>query len=106
MQKQQSRARGSKSIVSPQIFPVTIDGHQIPMTRDQVIANGKGWKRCHGQHNGTQVNSLSIKRIGDKIFLKDGNRLAGYDLDELAVALPEIKGLIDGVSSSAGANSQ
>lgn len=105
MQKQ-SRARGSKLAVSSQTFPVTIDGHQIPMTRDQVIANGKGWKRCHGQHNGTQVNSLSVKRIGNKIFVKDGHNLAGYDLDELAVALPEIKGLIDGASSSAGANSQ
>jgi hypothetical protein len=105
MQKH-TRARGSKSGVSPQIFPVTIDGHQIPMTRDQVIANGKGWKRCHGEHNGTQVNSLSVKRIGDRIFVKDGHKLSGYALAELAVALPEIKGLIDGASSSAGAIGQ
>ena len=105
MQKH-TRARGSKSTVSSQTFPVIIEGHQIPMTREQVIANGQGWKRCHGEHDGTKVNSLSIKRIGNKIFVKDGKSVAGYDLAELAVALPEIKGLIDGTSMAASASSQ
>ncbi len=65
------------------------------MTRDQVLANGQGWKRCHGEHAGTQVNSLSIKRIGNKVFLKDKSKLSGYDVHELAVAMPEIQTLID-----------
>jgi hypothetical protein len=97
----QTRARGQKS-TSGQTFPVKIDGHQIAMTRDQVIANGQGWKRCHGEHDGTKVNSLSIKRIGDKVFVKNGGKLSGYDVNELAVALPEIQGLIDGTSVGAG----
>lgn len=40
MQKH-TRARGSKSAVLSQTFPVIIEGHQIPMTREQVIANGQ-----------------------------------------------------------------
>lgn len=88
------RARGHKP-VPEQTFPVNIEGHQIAMTRKQVIANGQGWKRCHGEHNGIQVNSLSIKRIGDRIFVKDGGKMDGFDVAELAVALPGIKDLID-----------
>ncbi|MBP6929461.1 MAG: hypothetical protein KBB77_00835 [Candidatus Moranbacteria bacterium] len=93
MQKQQTRTRGRKP-TPVQTFPVNIDGHQIAMTREQVIANGQGWKRCHGEHDGTKVNSLSIKRIGDKVFIKDGGKMSGFDVAELAVALPEIQGLI------------
>lgn len=100
MQKQQTRTRGRKP-ASTQTFPVSIDGHQIAMTREQVIANGQGWKRCHGEHDGTKVNSLSIKRIGNKIFIKDDGKLAGYDLAELSVALPEIQGLISSAKDTA-----
>ena len=99
MQKH-SRGRGQKRL-SGQTFPVNLGGHKIEMTRDQIIANGQGWQRCHGEHAGTKVNSLSIKRIGNRIFLKDGGKLAGYNLAELAVALPEIKTLIDGPAPTA-----
>lgn len=92
MQKQ-SRHRGQKSSRT-QTFAVNLGGHNIAMSRDQVLANGQGWKKCHGEHEGVQVNSLSIKRIGDKIFVKDGSRLAGYNVHELAVAMPGITGLI------------
>ncbi len=100
MHQKHTRARGQKPRFD-QVFPVKIDGHQTTMTRDQVIANGQGWKRCHGEHGGTKVNSLSIKPIGDKIFIKDGGKLSGYDLNELAVALPEIQVLIDDKKQSA-----
>lgn len=98
MQKQ-SRHRGQK-VPFGKTFKVSLGGHDIDMTRDQVLGNGHGWKKCHGEHDGTQVNSLSIKRIGDKVFIKDKGSLSGYDVHELAVAMPEIKALIDSDASS------
>jgi len=84
-----------------QTFLVNIDGHQIAMTREQVNANGQGWKKCHGEHNGNVVHSLSVKRIGDMVFIKSGDRrTAGYDIAELAVALPKIKDLIDSATAA------
>lgn len=96
--QQHSRQRSKKG--QQKTFKVNIDGHTIDMTRDQVIANGQGWKKCHGEHNGTEVHSLSIKRIGDRIFLKDQGDLSSFDYHELAVAIPEMQNLIDQSSTS------
>lgn len=91
----QTRGRGQQRRANPSVtFPVLIDGHKLDMTREQVIANGQGWQRCHGEFGDQKVNSLSIKRIGDKVFIKDKGKLAGYDLAEIAVALPKIQALI------------
>lgn len=71
------------------------------MTRAQVIDNGLGWKKCHGKHGDTVVNSLFVKPIGNKIFLKDGKSLEGYDANELAAALSDIAGLIKTIAGPA-----
>jgi hypothetical protein len=103
MSKQHPRARGQRNR-GQQTFPVTIDGHKIAMTREQVIGNGVGWIRCHGEYAGQKVESLSIKQIGDKAFIKDKGRLAAYDIAEIMVALPQIKALIEGTSASGAAS--
>lgn len=104
MQKQHAQGRrGQRSAKGSQTtFMVKIDGHVIGLTREQIIANGEGWKKCHGTHGDTEVNSLSIKRMGGTIFLKDDKRrLSAFDANELAVALPEIAGLIKDATGTA-----
>lgn len=97
MQKKR-QPRGKKT------FPVNLEGHRINLTSDQVIGAKDSWQNCHGQaSDGTKVNSLKIKRIGDTVFIRDDNRrqLAGFKWHELEVALPEIQSLINGDASSA-----
>jgi len=101
-EKSRSRNRGKTNRRASITYLVNFDGHNIQLTREQVIANGQGWKKCHGIHGETKVNSLSIKRMGGTIFLKsDKGRLSAFDANELAVALPEAASLIKDATGTA-----
>ena len=101
-EKSRSRNRGKTNRRASNTYLVNLGGHNIQLTREQVIDNGQGWKKCHGIHGETKVNSLSIKRMGNTIFLKDNKlRLEGYDASELAVVLPEVASLIKDATGTA-----
>lgn len=68
-------------------YRTIIGGHQIDLTANQILADKKGWIPCHGEIDDTKVRSLSIKEIGDKTMIRNGNgALVGvYDTDEFKV---------------------
>lgn len=90
---------------SMKTFKVSIDGHTLNLTAEQITADKSGWTACHGKVGDTEVRSLSIKQMGNKLMVKDGQgRLAGcYDTNEFAVMAKKFLSTTDANTISIGA---
>lgn len=105
MQNDRSNTRTGKRPFtkgSARTFKVNIDGHMLSLTPDQILSDKSGWTPCHGEVGDIKVRSLSIKRMGDKIMVKNGHgKLAGcYDANEFAVMAKKFMFSIDSGSIS------
>ncbi len=79
---------GSRNRRPQAVHKVVIHGHKLNLTAGQILADKDSWTHCHGKVGNDEVRSLSIKRMGDKIMVRDGQgALVGcFDENEFAVA--------------------